>query len=76
MIDPRGLTFQEWSDAIIFTLPTSWQLSDAVPEDDWRVFAAQLMRVPELSSRIVPDPSQFTDWREWAERAAPMLETG
>lgn len=26
------------------------------------------------SQRNVPDPYQFTDWREWAQRAYPMLE--
>ena len=74
MIDPRGLTIQEWADAVIADLNTSWPLAVLRAGDDWQEWATGLVRAPELAQRVLPDPYGFPDWRDWAERAAPLLE--
>lgn len=74
MIIPHGLTVQQWADAVIADLNPSWPLGHLTSEGDWQNWATGLVRAPELAQRILPDPYGFTDWRDWAERVAPMLE--
>jgi len=32
------------------------------------------LKASPFSTRAVPDPYQFDDWREWAMRVYPLLE--
>jgi hypothetical protein len=43
-------------------------------EDDWQDWAVGFVRASDFTQRVVPDPYQFDDWREWAMRVYPMLE--
>lgn len=74
MISPLNLTLQQWADAVIQTLGSNWQLGTYVDGTDWRQYVVGFVRAPSTAQRILPDPWQFSDWREWAMRAAPMLE--
>lgn len=74
MIDPQGLSIQQWSDAVISDINTSWPLGVLQSEDAWQEWATGLVRAPELAQRVLPDPYGFSDWRAWAERAAPLME--
>lgn len=75
MIDPRNLTLQEWADAVILTFASDWQFGTFKEGDDWRQYVVGFVRAPSTAQRILPDPWQFSDWRDWAMRAAPMLES-
>jgi hypothetical protein len=33
-----------------------------------------LLRASPFTQQIIPDPYQFSDWREWGMRVYPMLE--
>lgn len=74
MINPVGLTLPEWADAVITALNISWPIGRLDAGDEWQDWAAGFVRAQELAQRVLPDPYGFPDWREWAERAAPMLE--
>jgi hypothetical protein len=74
MINPRGLTLQEWADAVILVTDSSWSLGRLVDPLDWQIWAIGLVRAPEYAQRVVPDPYKFVDWREWAEEVYPLLE--
>lgn len=74
MINPVGLTLREWADAVIVALNISWPVGRLDVGDNWQNWAAGFVRAPDLAQRALPNPYQFADWREWAERAAPMLE--
>lgn len=74
MIVPKGLSLQEWADAVIATTVVAEPLGRLDDESQWQDWAVGLVRAPGLVQRVLPDPYQFSDWREWAERAAPMLE--
>lgn len=74
MINPVGLTLPEWADAVILSLDISWPMGRLDAGDDWQTWAAGFVRAPDIAQRALPDPYQFDDWRDWAERAAPMLE--
>lgn len=74
MIDPRNLTLREWADAVIQSLGSNWQFGTYRDGDDWRVYVVGFVRAPSMAQRVLPDPWQFSDWRDWAMRASPMLE--
>ena len=74
MIDPRGMTLRDFSDSVILSLDSVWSLERLNDDALWREWAIQFQRIPDLTQRNIPDPYGFSDWREWAERAYPMLE--
>ena len=74
MINPYGMELRDWADSVIGALTRQW---DAAPLEDparWQDWAVGLVRAPTLEQRVLPDPFQFSDWREWALLAYPMLE--
>jgi len=73
MIDPRGLDLHQWADAVVLTVRETWPYGRLIGSD-WQSWAVGFLRSSAMSGNIPPDPYQFTDWREWAMRAAPMLE--
>ena len=73
MIDPRGMTLRNWSDAVLVSVNAGWSLGK-LTDDNWQDWAVGFVRAPTFAQRILPDPYQFSDWREWAMRAYPMLE--
>ena len=73
-IDPKGLTLQEWADSTILALRSSWNFGRLDREDQWQDWAANMVRALPVARRVLPNPYQFTDWREWAMRVYPMLE--
>jgi hypothetical protein len=73
-VNPWGLTWQQWADAAILTLNDTWALGKPGPEEQWQDWATGLVRAPGYAQRTLPDPYQFSDWREWAMRVFPMLE--
>lgn len=74
MIDPAGLTLQDWADSVVLNSNSTWLLGSLTNPDKWQDWAIGLVRAPEFAQRVVPDPFQFSDWREWAQLAYPMLE--
>lgn len=74
MIDPRGMTLRDWSSAVILATADTWDLGTLADESAWQSWAVGLVRARPFAQRILPDPYQFDDWREWATRAYPMLE--
>jgi hypothetical protein len=74
MIDPRHMTLKDWADSVILSVTDVWSFGKLVNEDDWQSWAKAFVFANGYSQRNVPDPYMFTDWREWAQRAYPMLE--
>jgi hypothetical protein len=67
VIDPRGLTVQQWTSAVSLTLATAappMKLTD----EDWQRWAVTLIQDPKIATYTPPDPRGFSDWRSWAER--------
>lgn len=74
MIDPRGMTLQDWADAVILSVSDVWAYGRLQDPSQWQDWAVGFVRAPRFAQRILPDPYQFSDWREWAMRSYPMLE--
>lgn len=73
MIDPRGMTLRAWADAVILTAAGSWSFGK-LEGDNWQDWATGFVRAPPYAQRVLPDPYDFTDWRDWAARAYPLME--
>ena len=67
MIDPRGMSLPQWTDAVNLTLATTGPL-EVLAGDDWVRWALTLLALPKIALFSPPDPRGFTDWRMWAER--------
>jgi len=74
MIDPRGMAWQEWASAVLISVGDAWSFGSPPDETQWRDFAVGFVRAPTFAQRVLPDPYGFSDWRDWAMRAYPMLE--
>lgn len=74
MINPIGMTWQDWAASVILANGDAWAFGKPPEEAEWQDFAVGFLRAPTFSQRIPPDPYQFSNWRDWAIRAYPMLE--
>jgi hypothetical protein len=76
MINPIGMTLRDWADSVILTTSDAWSFGKLKDEDNWQDWAVGFVRAANFAQQVVPDPYKFTDWRDWAMRAYPMLEVG
>jgi len=74
MIDPKHMTLTQWADAVILTVTDVWSFGKLTDENKWQDWAKGFVAANGYSQRNMPDPYQFADWKEWAQRAYPMLE--
>lgn len=74
IIDPRGLSVIEWTDYMAdelvgYTLaprldvPALWQ--------SWALSVCQAQRIAQFNP---PNPLEYADWSEWAERFNQTVE--
>ncbi len=73
VINPAYLTVREWTDYMTPNLEQFGNLGRLERDDKWREWGAQLLSMRGLSGSIVPNPYEFGDWREWAERCVQNL---
>lgn len=73
-VNPIGLTLRQWADAAILTTSDAWAFGKLTDEDKWQDWAVGFVRASPFTQRVLPDPYQFNDWRDWAMRVYPMLE--
>lgn len=67
MIDPSQMGAVEWTDRMALLLPRVLPLR-IDREEDWPAWAMHVLQSPSISQYNPPDPNQFTNWREWADR--------
>ena len=76
-IDPRIIpTFEEWADMMVPTLETTGTVITMTHGDDWRRWASTICTAPLIAAQSPPEPSVFSDWREWAIRFVEVLGRG
>lgn len=67
MIDPTGMTAIEWTDRMSQLLPNILPVK-IHREEEWRDWANHVCQAASISRYNPPNPAQFADWREWADR--------
>lgn len=73
MIDPVNMTVIQWSDAVVLSIRDAWAIGRLDDELKWQDWGIGLVRA--FSAKSPPNPYEFDDWRDWAQRIYPMLET-
>ncbi|WP_455363614.1 hypothetical protein [[Eubacterium] cellulosolvens] len=73
-IDPRGMTFTDWSDRVngVLVNRTPWRFDG--DESEWREWAQHLKDHPDFQGQNIPQPEAFADWEEWAMRFNQTVE--
>ena len=74
MIDPRNMALRDWADSVILDLGDAWAFGTLGDDTQWQSWATAFVKSPAFTGRVVPDPYQFADWRDWAMRVYPLLE--
>lgn len=74
MINPRNMSLTDWADSVILSTSDAWSFGKLEDEARWQDWAIGFVRASNFTQQVVPDPYQFEDWRDWAERVYPMLE--
>jgi hypothetical protein len=69
---PTGMALRDWADQIVLDLDNYGAFGRLDDEVRWQDWALQFFNNTTLG-RNLPNPYQFTDWREWAERFIQML---
>lgn len=67
-IDPRGLTVTQWTDAMTLQLTGMSQPPRLDSPTVWQQWALVVSQSPHIALFNPPNPLQYRDWREWAER--------
>lgn len=68
MIDPHGLSVMQWTDFMTQNLTGFSEPPRLDNPDDWHVWALTVTLSPRIAAFNPPNPLQFSDWRQWAER--------
>lgn len=66
MITPIGIGVSDWFDSTTLDLVQYGVLPRY--SGDWKEVAALWLQNPNITSKQVPRPEPFDDWREWASR--------
>lgn len=75
IIDPRFMADAiEWTDRMIPTLDQDIQMGRLFSNDDWQTWAAGLLSFNKFARLAIPNPYQFSDWKEWAMRFNELYE--
>jgi len=67
-IDPRGLTVQQWTDAMTLQLVGYSQPPRLDDPKRWQEWALVVSQSPRVAAFNPPGPYTFTDWENWAVR--------
>lgn len=68
---PRGLSLQDWADSVVRDLSV-FGLIGRLDGDDWQRWGSQFRNNLSVG-RDIPDPYDFKEWPQWAERVCGVL---
>lgn len=65
IIDPRPMELEAWINAVTFSI-RDYGFVPQLLGSDWKSWARNVIQLKTLSQYQLPDPEDYTDWREWA----------
>jgi len=68
MIDPRGMTVTQWTDAMAIDLTGKSSPPRLDSAATWQQWALTVIQSPRIAVTNPPNPLQYADWLEWAIR--------
>lgn len=71
---PVIIGLRDWADQVVFDLSSYGPLITLEDETKWQDWGLQFCVISGLSQKNVPNPHDFTDWREWAQRFVQMVD--
>ena len=73
LIDPRGMTPMEWTQAYSIDLERFGSVPNLQSNEGWQGWGSALSLLASLSGIILPNPYEYSDWQEWAQRLNETL---
>lgn len=70
---PTNLELTDWANQVVLDLDPYGAFGRLQDEAFWQDWAVQFLNNTNIG-RNPPNPYQFEDWREWAERFCQCLE--
>ncbi len=74
MLDPRGMNMLAWADSTALQLDQYGSVFRLDTEDNWREWAAYVISLPVVNTSDPPQPDDFADFRDWAQRFVGAFE--
>lgn len=75
IIQPDGLTLMQWTDYTGDGLTAYGPVPRLEDETRWQDWGATVLGMGTLRDTMFPNPYNFTDWREWADRFNQVLDS-
>lgn len=69
---PTGMALEDWAGQIIIDLDSFGAFGRLQDPARWQDWGVQFLNSTSIG-RNLPNPYQFTDWKEWAERLVGAL---
>ena len=69
---PTGMSLRDWADQLALDLDPYGVVSRLDDEAAWQDWGVQFCNNTTLG-RNLPNPYNFNDWKEWAERLSGVL---
>lgn len=66
------MPLREWADRLVFDLNAYGTFMRLDDDNEWVRWGSQFVNNAALMGKV-PNPQQFTDWRDWAERLCATL---
>lgn len=74
MINPVNMTLRQFADALVLSVSDGYAFGRLDDETQWQSYMVGFLRASPTSPQLPPDPYQFDNWQDWAERAYLALE--
>lgn len=65
---PVNMGLLDWADQVAFGLDAALPVQKLMREDEWQDWAASIKTSLAADQKDIPNPYQFSDWKQWAER--------
>ena len=70
---PTGMSLRDWADQVALDLDPYGAFGRLDIESQWQDWAMQFLNTMSLRDNF-PNPYNFDNWREWAERFSQVLD--
>lgn len=74
-VNPYGVPPMEWCDVTADNLSSVTQVMKINSDDEWRSFGEYILSALRRRGAVVPDPTRFGSFEEWAVRFNQVIAT-